>query len=69
MCGKIFPSWGSHNKFHELSHQIRNEMQMFIKFRCDALDKSTELVVTSKYRTYGSDNRLTSSVQEPEFKG
>jgi len=43
-------------------------MQMFMKFRCDALDESTELVVTSKYRTYGSDGRLISSVQEPEFE-
>jgi len=44
-------------------------MQTFIKFRCDALDESAELVVTSKYGPYSSDGRLTSSVQEPEFEG
>jgi len=44
-------------------------MQTFIELRCDALDESTELVVTSKHRIYGSNGRLTSSVQEPEFEG
>jgi len=44
-------------------------MQTFIELRCDVLDEGTELVVISEYGIYGSNDKLTSSVQVPEFEG